>query len=48
MFPTANDLLNSMINAVALGVGSAIGTYLANKGFIQHLDKILKKLNSEP
>lgn len=37
-------ILETVLNAVFIGMGSAIGTYLANKGLTTHMDKLLKRL----
>jgi predicted choloylglycine hydrolase len=46
-----NEYLQIIINAVATGVGMgagiAIGTYFANKTFIQNLDRIEKALRAK-
>lgn len=36
------DVLGFVIQGVFIAIGTAIGTYLANKGVINHIDKLTK------
>ncbi len=47
MMPTMEDLAVTALNAVAIGVGSAFGAYLANKALIVHLEKLVQKINKK-
>lgn len=38
------DIIETVINAMFIGIGSALGAYLANKTMITHVDKLIKKI----
>jgi len=40
-------LLTIIMTGIFTGLGVTIGTYLANKGFISHLDMLLEKLENK-
>jgi hypothetical protein len=39
-------LINSMVTGLFVGVGSAFGTWLVTRYFIQHLEKLEDKLKN--
>lgn len=41
-------VIAGIFSGILTGAGLAIGTYLANKSVIKHLDKIESKLNQKP
>lgn len=46
---TFEALLQMVITGAAIGMGSACGTYVANRAFLKHFDRILDyKRNGEP
>lgn len=36
-----------IINGLFSGIGAAFGAYIAHKTFINHLDRLLKKINGK-
>jgi shikimate kinase len=46
LIPTLEDLATTAVNAIAIGIGSAFGAYLANKALIVHLEKLAEKINA--
>ena len=39
------NITDLLLTGLFVGVGSALGTYLAQKGLINHLEKVLTKIN---
>lgn len=45
---TASVYFALALNGLFTGLGSAIGSYLANKGIIERTNQLLKKLGGKP
>ena len=39
--PTLDAIIQMVITGAAIGMGSACGTYFANRAFLKHIDKFL-------